>query len=325
MANKSTGAGPRASTEAGAGAEKPPPSSTRPVPGFRLGSTNRRIDHRWTSYSTHFHLDQLPAGAARGGRSGRIPAGMRHPDFPRASAYDPAWGICNSWARTRCGSPTALTQVLPLEPGIRVLDLGCGTAITSIFLAREHGVQVWAADLWIEPILEIGRASRKPACATACSRSKRKRTHCRSAHAFFDAIVSIDSYHYYGTDVRYLSYVAPSSSGPAASIGIVVPGNAVDPDDLPTSSGRARHRRRLLHLPQRASGGRATGDGRRASGDERGDARRWSRALAAAASRRRRVDGTPLAQTGDAALLLSEHGTTWASSASSPAAPTVTR
>ena len=34
---------------------------------------------------------------------------------------------------------------------MRVLDLGCGAAISSIFLARELGVQVWAADLWIDP------------------------------------------------------------------------------------------------------------------------------------------------------------------------------
>jgi len=35
-----------------------------------------------------------------------------------------------------------------LEPGMRVLDLGCGTAKSSIFLAREFDVEVWATDLW---------------------------------------------------------------------------------------------------------------------------------------------------------------------------------
>jgi SAM-dependent methyltransferase len=38
-----------------------------------------------------------------------------------------------------------------LAPGARVLDLGCGRAITSIFLAKEFDVQVVAADLWIKP------------------------------------------------------------------------------------------------------------------------------------------------------------------------------
>jgi cyclopropane fatty-acyl-phospholipid synthase-like methyltransferase len=31
---------------------------------------------------------------------------------------------------------------------MRVLDLGCGRAASSIFLHREFGVQVWAMDLW---------------------------------------------------------------------------------------------------------------------------------------------------------------------------------
>ena len=41
-----------------------------------------------------------------------------------------------------------LTDALDLRPGIRVLDLGCGRACSSIFLRREFGVQVWAVDLW---------------------------------------------------------------------------------------------------------------------------------------------------------------------------------
>ena len=31
---------------------------------------------------------------------------------------------------------------------MRVLDLGCGLAMSSIFLRREFDVQVWATDLW---------------------------------------------------------------------------------------------------------------------------------------------------------------------------------
>jgi cyclopropane fatty-acyl-phospholipid synthase-like methyltransferase len=38
-----------------------------------------------------------------------------------------------------------------LEPGMRVLDMGCWKAISSIFLAKEFDLQVWATDLWIDP------------------------------------------------------------------------------------------------------------------------------------------------------------------------------
>lgn len=44
----------------------------------------------------------------------------------------------------------ALTEVMPIERGMRILDLGCGTALTSIFLAKEFDAEVWATDLWTE-------------------------------------------------------------------------------------------------------------------------------------------------------------------------------
>ena len=69
---------------------------------------------------------------------------MRHPRFPRASTYDPSWVHTNHMGPNVLWLTDALTQVLDLEPGMRVLDMGCGTALSSIFLAREFGVEVWA-------------------------------------------------------------------------------------------------------------------------------------------------------------------------------------
>lgn len=42
-----------------------------------------------------------------------------------------------------------LSKSLTLKKGMRVLDLGCGNGLTSIFLAKEYGVTVFATDLWI--------------------------------------------------------------------------------------------------------------------------------------------------------------------------------
>lgn len=41
-----------------------------------------------------------------------------------------------------------LTADLSLKNGMRVLDLGCGRGLTSVFLAEKFGVQVFAVDLW---------------------------------------------------------------------------------------------------------------------------------------------------------------------------------
>jgi len=72
-------------------------------------------------------------------------------EFPRSSAYDPQWLLDNTMGPHVLWLTEWLCAGIPLRPGMRVLDLGCGRALSSIFLAEEFGVTVWAADLWIKP------------------------------------------------------------------------------------------------------------------------------------------------------------------------------
>jgi cyclopropane fatty-acyl-phospholipid synthase-like methyltransferase len=128
--------------------------------------------------------------------------------FPRSNQYHPEWikasvsGGANSLWITEW-----LTDAMDLRPGMRVLDLGCGRAASSIFLRREFGVQVWAADLWLsasENLQRIRDAGVEDSVFPI-------HTDARSlpfAAEFFDAIVCIDSFYYYGTDDLYLSYLA---------------------------------------------------------------------------------------------------------------------
>src|ERR1700719_4832029 len=69
--------------------------------------------------------------------------------FPLASQYHPEWVLANaSGGANSLWLTEWLASALELRPGMRVLDLGCGRAASSIFLRREFGVQVWATDLW---------------------------------------------------------------------------------------------------------------------------------------------------------------------------------
>ena len=70
-------------------------------------------------------------------------------DFPRSASYDPEWMLENSMGPNAVWLTEALTQVMSLKSGMRVLDMGCGRAVSSIFLAKEFDLQVWATDLWI--------------------------------------------------------------------------------------------------------------------------------------------------------------------------------
>src|ERR1044071_1517977 len=69
--------------------------------------------------------------------------------FPRSSTYDPIWVIENEMGPNVLWLTEFLCEAMALRSGMRVLDLGCGKALSSIFLAREFGMQVWATDLWI--------------------------------------------------------------------------------------------------------------------------------------------------------------------------------
>jgi SAM-dependent methyltransferase len=128
--------------------------------------------------------------------------------FPRASRYHPDWILAGASGGANALWLTEwLTEALPLQPGMRVLDLGCGRAASSIFLRREFGVQVWATDLWFNPGENLQRIRDAGVEDGVFPIHADART-LPFAPDFFDAIVSIDSFIYYGTDDHYLSYLA---------------------------------------------------------------------------------------------------------------------
>src|SRR5437588_7928858 len=78
--------------------------------------------------------------------------------FPRSSEYHPDWVIASiSGGANSLWLTEWLTGAMDLRPGMRVLDLGCGRASSSIFLRREFGVQVWATDLGISATENLQR------------------------------------------------------------------------------------------------------------------------------------------------------------------------
>jgi len=156
------------------------------------------------------------------------------PQFPKSSTYDPEWIVEHSGGPHVLWLAEALSQVMDLKPGMRILDMGCGRAISSIFLAKEFGVQVWATDLWVsatdnwDRILEAGvEDSVFPIHAEAHA--------LPFADGFFDAAFSVDAYHYFGTDDLYIDRYSRLVK-PGGQIGIVVPGLtqefAAVPDEL---------------------------------------------------------------------------------------------
>lgn len=146
--------------------------------------------------------------------------------YPRSARYDSEW-VLKSWMGPNALWLTEwLTEKIDLKPGTRVLDMGCGKALSSIFLAKEFGVPVWANDLWISATENWQRI--KQAGLENSVFPIHAEVHALPyADEFFDALVSLDSYHYYGTDDLYLEYFRKFVR-PGGQIGIVVPGLVKD-------------------------------------------------------------------------------------------------
>lgn len=114
--------------------------------------------------------------------------------FPRAPADHPEWVVAGAsgganplWV-TEC-----LSQKLELRPNMRVLDLGCGRALSSIFLHRELGVLVWATDLWFSASENLQRI-RDAGAGDGVFPIHADARVLPFAAGFFDAIVSVDSW-----------------------------------------------------------------------------------------------------------------------------------
>jgi cyclopropane fatty-acyl-phospholipid synthase-like methyltransferase len=166
----------------------------------------------------------MPTDAAGSGRY--TPEGLRAaltwPEFPRAAAYDSAWMLANQMGPNAVWLTEGLAGALDLRPGMRVLDLGYGKALSAIFLAREFGVQVWATDLWIAATDNLARI-REAGLEERIFPIHAEAHALPFADGFFDAAISVDAYHYFGTADLYFGYYARFVK-PGGQLGIVVPG-----------------------------------------------------------------------------------------------------
>jgi len=128
--------------------------------------------------------------------------------FPRSSTYNPDWLLASvSGAANPLWLAEWLAEALDLRPGMRVLDLGCGRATSSIFLHREFGVQVWATDFWFN-VSENFRRIRDAGAEDGVFPIHADARSLPFAAEFFDTVVALDSFSYFGTDDLYLNYLA---------------------------------------------------------------------------------------------------------------------
>lgn len=150
-------------------------------------------------------------------------------NFPKANSYDTAL------VRSKIMGPNPLKLCEELladahvPQGSTVCDLGSGTGITSVMLARDYGLDVYAVDLWSDPAenrkffqrMGAPDATIHPVKADAAKGLPFPK-------GFFDAVVSIDSYNYYGRDPHYLGEKLLPYVKPGGKLHLSIPGMARD-------------------------------------------------------------------------------------------------
>ena len=121
-----------------------------------------------------------------------------------------------------------------IPSGATVCDLGSGQGLTSVFMAKEYGFKVYAADLWSDP-----EENRKFFVSQGLTDEqiipvKADATDMPFDKEFFDAVVTTDSYNYFGRDPEYLDEKLIPFIKKGGYIYISVPGMKKDlHDNLP--------------------------------------------------------------------------------------------
>lgn len=96
-----------------------------------------------------------------------------------------------------------LTAGLEFNAGMRIMDLGCGKGLSSMVLADKTGAQVFAVDLWITAT-ENHERFKKMGFEKTIIPIHADVMELPFAQGYFDAVVSIDAYHYFGRDEKFI-------------------------------------------------------------------------------------------------------------------------
>ena len=143
--------------------------------------------------------------------------------YTRSVKYDANW-IEKNWM-----GPNPLWLIedvcahLDLSPGMKVLDMGCGKGITSIFLAKEFGVTVFATDVCISAT-DNQRRFEEAGVADKVFPIHAEAHALPYAEGFFDVAIAIDCYHYFGACESYFVDVFSKLVKPGGQFAFVVPG-----------------------------------------------------------------------------------------------------
>lgn len=126
--------------------------------------------------------------------------------FPLSSKYNKQWIKENSLGENVLYNLECLCEIMDFKSDMKILDLGCGRAISSIFLSKEFNVKVWAIDQNVS-VTENFRRIKEMQCESSVFPLRLNARDLPFPKNFFDAIIVIDAYMYFGADDGFTPYI----------------------------------------------------------------------------------------------------------------------
>ena len=115
-----------------------------------------------------------------------------------------------------------------IKEGSTIMDLGSGTGLTSVFLAKEYNYKVYAVDLWSNPKSNRRFFNKMNIPKNQIIPVKMDGAKLDFDYEYFDAVISTDSYNYFGRDNNYLDNKLLPYIKKGGYIYIAVPGMKKD-------------------------------------------------------------------------------------------------
>ena len=102
-----------------------------------------------------------------------------------------------------------LASYLNVNENMRILDLGCGSGLSTLLLTQKYGATVFAADLWISPTENYERFKSIGIDDKAVPISVDATKGLPFANGYFDLLFTVDAYHYFGDTPEMLPSLIP--------------------------------------------------------------------------------------------------------------------
>ncbi|MDR0767358.1 MAG: methyltransferase domain-containing protein [Methanosarcinales archaeon] len=137
------------------------------------------------------------------------------------------------WGPNAIRQSEELASHLTITKDMRILDLGCGPGLSSLYLVKEYGAEVFAADLLVDPTENYERFGSLGIADKIIPMAMDATQQIPFAERYFDVIFSVGAYMHFGWNeemlpklIRYVKkggYIAISIAGLKHDFGDNIP------------------------------------------------------------------------------------------------------